>query len=43
MRSSASTGEEYLAQLPPKRREALEQVRWVILENPPDGYEVAVN
>ena len=37
--SSAATVDEYLAELPPDRREAVEGVRAVILENLPAGYE----
>ena len=37
MRSSASTVEEYLAELPEERREAIETVRQVILKNSPKG------
>ena len=39
MRIQANTVEEYLAQLPPDRREALQAVREVILKNLDDGYE----
>lgn len=39
MRSDAATVEEYLASLPPDRREALQEVRSTILDNLPDGYE----
>ena len=35
MKSSASTVEQYLAELPDDRREAIETVRQVILENLP--------
>ncbi len=37
--SSAQTVEEYLAELPPDRREAINAVRKVILDNLPTGYE----
>jgi len=37
--SDAKTVDEYLAGLPPDRREALEAVRAEILRNLPDGYE----
>jgi hypothetical protein len=37
--SRATTVEEYLAALPPDRREAVEAVRRVILENLPAGFE----
>ena len=43
MRSSASTIEEYLAELPDERRAAIETVRQVILKNPPSGYEEVMN
>jgi uncharacterized protein YdhG (YjbR/CyaY superfamily) len=35
--------EAYLADLPDDRREAIEEVRQVILENLPEGYEEAFN
>lgn len=38
MRSDATTVEEYLADLPLERREALSSVRSVILDRLPDGY-----
>ncbi len=37
--SSAQTVEEYLAELPTDRREAINAVRKVILDNLPTGYE----
>ena len=43
MRSDASTVEEYLAELPPDRREVIEAVRKVILANLPPGYEEAMH
>jgi uncharacterized protein YdhG (YjbR/CyaY superfamily) len=43
MRSSASTVEEYLVELPEERREAIQAVRRIILENLPEGYEEAMN
>jgi uncharacterized protein YdhG (YjbR/CyaY superfamily) len=43
MRSEANTVEEYLAELPDERREMVETVRQVILENLPKGYEEAMN
>ncbi len=43
MRSSASTVEEYLAELPEARRAAIETVRQVILKNLPRGYEEVMN
>ncbi len=39
MKSSAKTAKEYLDQLPPDRRTAIEAVRKVILKNLPKGYE----
>ena len=39
MKSDAATVEEYLAGLPEDRRDAIEAVRRVVLENLPDGYE----
>ena len=43
MRSDAATVEEYLAELPDSRREAISTVRTIILENLPDGVEEAMN
>ena len=43
MRSSATTVEEYLAELPEERRSAIEAVRQVILKNLPEGYEEVMN
>jgi hypothetical protein len=39
MQSKAATVEQYLAELPEDRREALEAIRKVILKNLPKGYE----
>ncbi|RMF82871.1 MAG: DUF1801 domain-containing protein, partial [Planctomycetota bacterium] len=39
MRSEAKTVDEYLAALPPERREALAAIRAVIQKNLPRGYE----
>jgi uncharacterized protein YdhG (YjbR/CyaY superfamily) len=39
MRSDADTVEKYLDELPDDRREAIQTVRTVILDNLPDGYE----
>jgi hypothetical protein len=39
MRSKATTVEEYLAELPEERRDALQVVRETILKNLPKGYE----
>ncbi len=41
--SNAETVEEYLAGLPDGRRDAIAEVRDVILENLPDGYVEAMN
>ena len=43
MRSEAETVQEYLAELPEERREAISAVRAVILENLPDGYEESMS
>ena len=43
MRSKATTVDGYLAELPADRREAIEAVRGVILENLPGGYVEAMN
>jgi hypothetical protein len=43
MQSSASTVEDYLSELPDSRREAIETVRQVILQNLPQGYEEVMN
>ena len=42
-RSDAATVPEYLAELPPDRRDALSTVRATILDNLPEGYEEAMN
>jgi uncharacterized protein YdhG (YjbR/CyaY superfamily) len=39
VQSKASTPEEYLAELPEDRRQVVEAVRRVILDNLPEGYE----
>ena len=41
-RSTAATPDEYLAELPPERREALSAVREVIRRNLPAGFEEGV-
>ena len=41
--SSATTVEEYLAELPPERADVLRAVRDVILERLPPGYEETMN
>jgi hypothetical protein len=43
MRSDATTVEDYLAELPADRLEAIEAVREVILANLPPGYEESMN
>ena len=43
MRIEASSIEEYLDKIPKDRREQLEKVRKVILDNLPEGYEEAFN
>lgn len=43
MKSIAKKVDEYLAELPPDRRTAIETVRTVILDNLPSGYEEAMN
>ena len=43
MKSDDATVEEYLAELPEERRTAIEEVRRVILEHLPEGYEEAMN
>jgi uncharacterized protein YdhG (YjbR/CyaY superfamily) len=42
MRSTATTVQEYMQELAPERRAALETVRETILENLPPGYEEAM-
>ncbi len=43
MRSDATTVEDYLAELPDDRREAIEDVRAVILANLPEGFVESMN
>lgn len=43
MRSDATTVEDYLAELPADRLEAIEAVREVILDHLPAGYEESMN
>ncbi|MFK7919270.1 MAG: DUF1801 domain-containing protein [Ilumatobacter sp.] len=43
MGSSAATVEEYLAELPEERREVVEHVRQLVLDNLPDGLEESMN
>ena len=42
-RSTASTVEQYLDELAPDRREAIETVRGVVLDSLPDGYDESMN
>ena len=43
MKSKAQTVEEFLAELPSERRQAIEKVRQTILESLPEGYEEVMN
>jgi uncharacterized protein YdhG (YjbR/CyaY superfamily) len=43
MKSNALNIQEYLAEMPPQRRQAIERVRRTILENLPEGYEETLN
>lgn len=43
MQSSAKTVEDYLAELPEDRREAISAVRDVVLTHLPEGYEEVMN
>lgn len=43
MRSDADSVQEYLQQLPDERRQAVETVRQLVLDNLPAGYEEALN
>ena len=43
MKSDAKTVQEYLKEMAPERRQAIEKVRDVILKNLPDGFEEAMN
>jgi uncharacterized protein YdhG (YjbR/CyaY superfamily) len=43
MRSEAETVDQYLSELTEDRREAIEEVRAVIVENLPPGYEETMN
>lgn len=43
VQSKATTVEAYLEELDPDRREAIAQIRKLILENLPDGYQEAMN
>ncbi len=42
-KSTAATVEEYLQELPAERRQVIEQVRQVILDNLPAGYQESMN
>ena len=43
MKSDAKSIQEYLAEIPPERREAIEEVRETILKNLPEGFEEVIN
>ena len=43
MKSESTTVADYLAKLPPERRQSIEQVREIILKNLPEGYEEVMN
>jgi hypothetical protein len=43
VQSKATTVEDYLEELEPDRRETIEQIRKLILEHLPDGYQEAMN
>jgi uncharacterized protein YdhG (YjbR/CyaY superfamily) len=43
MRSNASTVDDYITGLPDDRREAMQQLRRVVLESLPEGYEEVMN
>lgn len=43
MLSKAQTVADYLSEMPPERREAVNKVRETILENLPEGYEEVMN
>jgi len=43
MKSESTTVADYLAKLPPDRRQSIEQVREIILKNLPEGYEEVMN
>jgi uncharacterized protein DUF1801 len=42
VRSEATTPEQYLAELPPERRDLVETIRRTIIDHLPDGYEETV-
>lgn len=39
MKYKANTPDEYIAQLPPERKEVIEKLRGIILQNLPNGFE----
>ena len=43
MKSTATTPEEYIAQLPEDRKEVFEKLRSIILKNLPEGFEEGIN
>ena len=43
MKSNAKSIQQYLAEMPPDRRESIEKVRETILKNLPEGYEEVIN
>lgn len=43
MRSNASTPEDYLAELPADRRQAIARLRALVLDNLPEGYTEQMN
>ncbi len=43
MKSESTTVADYLAKLPPERRQSIAQVREIILKNLPEGYEEVMN
>jgi len=43
MKYTATTPEEYIAQLPEDRKEVIEKLRSVILKNLPEGFEEGIN
>jgi len=43
MQSNAKTIEQYISELPAERREAIQKVRQIVLENLPEGYQETMN
>ena len=43
MQSNAKTVEQYISELPPERKQAIDKVRQIVLENLPEGYEETMN